>query len=591
MTDEIMSAISGEVYGVWFLIGAALVFWMQAGFAMVEAGFTRAKNSGNIIMKNLMDFCIGTCTFILIGFGLLFGEDMVGLIGKPGFDIFTSYQNFDWSNFVFNLVFCATTATIVSGAMAERTKFLSYCVYSGVISALIYPIEAHWIWGGGWLAQMGFHDFAGSACIHMVGGVCALIGAKILGPRIGKFTKDKDGKITKVNAFPGHNIPLGALGVFILWFGWYGFNGAAAISIGELGSVFVTTTIAPAVATVVCMIFTWIKYGKPDVSMCLNASLAGLVAITAPCDVTDAFGAIVIGFVAGLLVIFGVWLLDYKLHIDDPVGAVAVHCLNGIWGTIATGLFATETAPAFARGINGGANQIAAEGLFYGGGFTQLGIQLIGMVAVIGYTVVTITITFLAIKAIFGLRVSEEEEILGLDSTEHGLPSAYAGFSLMDISNTMTMDVNENTDLGTPEYELASEAKRNAAVHVVKAPSVDTGIYKVVIISRLTRYDALRKAMNEIGVTGMTVSQVMGCGIQKGAGEKYRGAEIDATLLPKVKVEVVVSKIPVDTVIEAAKKCLYTGHIGDGKIFVYGVDRVVKVRTGEEDVEALQDVE
>ncbi|MBQ2115717.1 MAG: ammonium transporter [Lachnospiraceae bacterium] len=593
MTDEIMSAISGEVYGVWFLIGAALVFWMQAGFAMVEAGFTRAKNSGNIIMKNLMDFCIGTCTFILIGFGLLFGEDMVGLIGKPGFDIFTSYQNFDWSNFVFNLVFCATTATIVSGAMAERTKFLSYCVYSGVISALIYPIEAHWIWGGGWLAQMGFHDFAGSACIHMVGGVCALIGAKILGPRIGKFTKDKDGKITKVNAFPGHNLPLGALGVFILWFGWYGFNGAAAISIGELGSVFVTTTIAPAVATVVCMIFTWIKYGKPDVSMCLNASLAGLVAITAPCDVTDAFGAIVIGFVAGLLVIFGVWLLDYKLHIDDPVGAVAVHCLNGIWGTIATGLFATETAPAFARGINGGANQIAAEGLFYGGGFTQLGIQLIGMVAVIGYTVVTITITFLAIKAIFGLRVSEEEEILGLDSTEHGLPSAYAGFSLMDISNTMTMDVNENTDLGTGDYEEASEFQKKAAVKVVEQPVMASasGIYKVVIIAKLTRYEKLKKAMNDLGVTGMTVTQVMGCGIQKGSGEKYRGAEIDATLLPKMKVEVVVSKIPVDAVIEAAKKTLYTGHIGDGKIFVYNVDKVVKVRTGEENFEALQDVE
>ena len=593
MTDEIMSAISGEVYGVWFLIGAALVFWMQAGFAMVEAGFTRAKNSGNIIMKNLMDFCIGTCTFILIGFGLLFGEDMVGLIGKPGFDIFTSYQNFDWSNFVFNLVFCATTATIVSGAMAERTKFLSYCVYSGVISALIYPIEAHWIWGGGWLAQMGFHDFAGSTCIHMVGGVCALIGAKILGPRIGKFTKDKDGKITKVNAFPGHNIPLGALGVFILWFGWYGFNGAAAISIGELGSVFVTTTIAPAVATVVCMIFTWIKYGKPDVSMCLNASLAGLVAITAPCDVTDAFGAIVIGFVAGLLVIFGVWLLDYKLHIDDPVGAVAVHCLNGIWGTIATGLFATETAPAFARGINGGANQIAAEGLFYGGGFTQLGIQLIGMVAVIGYTVVTITITFLAIKAIFGLRVSEEEEILGLDSTEHGLPSAYAGFSLMDISNTMTMDVNENTDLGTGDYEEASEFQKKAAVKVVEQPVMASasGIYKVVIIAKLTRYERLKKAMNDLGVTGMTVTQVMGCGIQKGSGEKYRGAEIDATLLPKMKVEVVVSKIPVDAVIEAAKKTLYTGHIGDGKIFVYNVDKVVKVRTGEENFEALQDVE
>ena len=584
MTEEIMSIINENVYGVWFLIGAALVFWMQAGFAMVEAGFTRAKNSGNIIMKNLMDFCIGTVMFILIGASLLLGEDLLGFIGKPGFDIFTAYADFDFSGFVFNLVFCATTATIVSGAMAERTKFLSYCAYSAVISGLIYPIEAHWIWGGGFLAQMGFHDYAGSCAIHMTGGICALIGAKMLGARIGKFSKDKDGKIVKVNAFPGHNLPLGALGVFILWFGWYGFNGAAATDLPTLGSIFLTTTIAPAVATVVTMIFTWIKYGKPDVSMSLNASLAGLVAITAPCDVADAFGAVVIGFVAGLLVCFGVWLLDEKLRIDDPVGAVAVHMMNGIWGTFAVGLFATETAPGFAvAGIE--------EGLFYGGGFHQLWLQCVGIVSVAAWATVTIIITFAVIKATIGLRVSEEEEVLGLDSTEHGLPSAYAGFSLMDVSNTMTMDVNENTDLGTPEYELASEAKRDAAVHVVKAPSVDTGIYKVVIISRLTRYDALRKAMNEIGVTGMTVSQVMGCGIQKGAGEKYRGAEIDATLLPKVKVEVVVSKIPVDTVIEAAKKCLYTGHIGDGKIFVYGVDRVVKVRTGEEDVEALQDVE
>ncbi|WP_443648884.1 ammonium transporter [Blautia faecicola] len=582
MTEEIMEVLNGQVFGVWFLIGAALVFWMQAGFAMVEAGFTRAKNTGNIIMKNLMDFCIGTCTFILIGFSLLLGEDMVGLIGKPGFDIFTSYADFDWSNFVFNLVFCATTATIVSGAMAERTKFLSYCIYSGVISALIYPIEAHWIWGGGWLAQMGFHDFAGSCAIHMVGGISALIGAKILGPRIGKFTKDKSGKITKVNAFPGHNLAIGALGVFILWLGWYGFNGAAATSVEQLGSIFVTTTIAPAIATVTCMIFTWVRYGKPDVSMCLNASLAGLVAITAPCDVTDALGAIIIGIVAGLLVVFGVWFLDYVLRVDDPVGAVAVHCLNGIWGTISVGLFATTSAP--------GNDDLV--GLFYGGGFTLLGKQLIGFAAVAAWTVVTITITFLVIRAAVGLRVTEEEEIVGLDAMEHGLASAYSGFSIMDVSNTMMMDVNENTNLGTDDYKAASDAQKNAAVKVVKAPAAaDTGMYKVVIISKLSRYDKLRKAMNDLGVTGMTVTQVMGCGVQKGAGEKYRGVEIDATLLPKVKVEVVVSSIPVDQVIEAAKKVLYTGHIGDGKIFVYNVDRVVKVRTGEEDTDALQDVE
>ena len=581
MSEEIMTFISDNIFGVWFLMGAALVFWMQAGFAMVEAGFTRAKNAGNIIMKNLMDFCIGTVMFILIGFSLLLGEDFIGFIGKPGFDIFTAYADFDFSNFVFNLVFCATTATIVSGAMAERTKFLSYCIYSAVISALIYPIEAHWIWGGGWLAQLGFHDFAGSCAIHMVGGISALIGAAFLGPRIGKFTKDKSGKIVKVNAFPGHNLPIGALGVFILWFGWYGFNGAACTSIAQLGSVFLTTTIAPAVATVVCMIFTWIKYGKPDVSMSLNASLAGLVAITAPCDVTDALGALIIGTVAGLLVVFGVWLLDNKLRVDDPVGAVAVHMMNGIWGTIAVGLFATTSAPG----------NDSVVGLFYGGGFHQLGIQLLGFVTVAAWAAICITITFVVIKATIGLRVTEEEEILGLDIKEHGLPSAYAGFSLMDVSNTMTMDVNENTDLGTSDYEEASDVKKNAAVKVVAMPHDATGMYKVVIIAKLSRYDHLKKAMNDIGVTGMTVTQVMGCGIQKGSGEKYRGAEVDATLLPKVKVEVVVSKIPVDRVVEAAKKALYTGHIGDGKIFVYDVAKVVKVRTGEEDLAALQDVE
>lgn len=581
MTEEtIVGLVSEHTFGVWFLIGAALVFWMQAGFAMVEAGFTRAKNSGNILMKNLMDFCIGTVMFILIGFSLLLGEDMVGLVGKPGFDIFSAYQDFDFSNFVFNLVFCATTATIVSGAMAERTKFLSYCIYSGVISALIYPIEAHWIWGGGWLAQMGFHDFAGSCAIHMVGGISALIGAKILGPRIGKFSTDKEGNVTRVNAFPGHNLPLGCLGCFILWFGWYGFNGAAATSIPQLGSIFLTTTIAPAVATVACMVYTWVKFGKPDVSMCLNASLAGLVGITAPCDVTDAFGAVVIGLVSGLLVVFGVWLLDYKLHIDDPVGAVAVHCLNGIWGTLAVGLFATSSAPG---------NEI--DGLFYGGGFHQLWLQLLGILSVAAWTVVTITIAFFAIKATIGLRVSEEEEIVGLDAVEHGIASAYSGFSIMDISNTMALEVNENTDLGVSEYEKASQAQKDAAVQVAAPLREVSGMYKVSIVAKLSRYDKLRKAMNELGVTGMTVTQVMGCGIQRGAGEKYRGVEMDATLLPKVKLEVIGGNIPVGKVIEAAKKALYTGHIGDGKIFVYDVEKVVKVRTGEEDMAALLDVE
>ena len=588
--EDILKTMNEQIFGVWFLAGAALVFWMQAGFAMVETGFTRAKNAGNIIMKNLMDFCIGTVVFILIGFGLFLGEDaLFGLVGIPNFDIFTNYATFDWSGFVFNLVFCATTATIVSGAMAERTKFLSYCIYSGVISAVIYPIEAHWTWGGGWLAQMGFHDFAGSNCIHMVGGISALIGAAILGPRIGKFVKDEKGKVTKVNAFPGHNIPIGALGVFILWLGWYGFNGAAATSLEQLGGIFVTTTIAPAIATVTTMIFTWVKYGKPDVSMCLNASLAGLVAITAPCDSADALGACIIGIVSGLLVCFGVWLLDYVLHIDDPVGAVAVHMMNGIWGTIAVGLFSTSTVPGYSLKDSAGN---VMTGLFYGGGFKLLGIQMIGLLATAGWTVVTITITFFAIKAIVGLRASEEEEITGLDVTEHGLVSAYSGFSIMDTTDNM-MAVNENTDLGVAEYDKASDTLKEAAVPVVNtvAPSYDTGIHKVVIIAKLSRFDTLKKAMNDIGVTGITMIQCMGCGVQKGAGEKYRGVEVDTTLLPKVKVEVVVSTIPVDKVIAAAKKALYTGHIGDGKIFVYNVDRVVKIRTGEENFAALADVE
>ncbi len=571
--STVLELISGQTFGVWFLIGAALVFWMQAGFAMVEAGFTRAKNAGNIIMKNLMDFCIGTVVFILIGFSLLLGEDLVGLIGKPGFDIFTAYGSFDWSNFVFNLVFCATTATIVSGAMAERTKFLSYCIYSGVISALIYPIEAHWIWGGGWLAQLGFHDFAGSCAIHMVGGISALVGAKILGPRIGKFRKKKDGSI-EVHTFPGHSLPLGALGVFILWLGWYGFNGAAATSVEQLGSIFLTTTVAPAVATVTCMIFTWVKYGKPDVSMALNASLAGLVAITAPCDTTDCLGALIIGIVAGLLVCFGVWLLDYKLRIDDPVGAVAVHMMNGIWGTIAVGLFSTNSVP--------GNDEVV--GLFYGGGFHQLGLQLLGFAAVAAWTTVTITIAFLIIKALVGLRVTAEEEILGLDATEHGLPSAYGGFDFHDRDGGEDLAVTGNVpiDVAVPVEQVQQ------SVPVVATAGASYGAYtKVDILCRQNQFEALKGALAQVGVTGMTVTQVMGCGNQKGKIEYYRGVPMTMSLHPKLKVEVVVSTVPVDQVIAAAKLALYTGHVGDGKLFVYNVENVVRIRTGEEGYAAL----
>jgi len=579
--SEVMSSLNAQIWGVWFLAGAALVFWMQAGFAMVEAGFTRAKNTGNIIMKNLMDFCIGTVMWFLIGasFMLSYTDPVTGevskgiwsVLGKPGFAVFSQYASFDFSGFVFNLVFCATTATIVSGAMAERTKFSTYCIYSAIISGIIYPIEAHWTWGGGFLAQFGFHDYAGSACIHMVGGICALIGAAILGPRIGKFVKDKSGKVTKVHGFPGHNIAMGALGVFILWLGWYGFNGAAATDLPTLGSIFLTTTVAPAVATVVAMIFTWAKYGKPDVSMCLNASLAGLVAITAPCDVADCAGAAIIGVVAGLLVIFGVWLLDYKLHIDDPVGAVAVHMMNGIWGTIAVGLFATKSAPGF---------ELAdiSEGLFYGGGLVQLGKQFSGMFVIILWTIVTISIAFFILKKTIGLRVSAEEEILGLDKLEHGLASSYAGFTIPYTAE----EVEEAREAGI-------ELPVDDAVPVIRSSSVgEKKMSEVVIITRQTKFDVLKKALNSIGVTGMTVSNVMGCGLQKGVDEYYRGAHVDMTLLPKIKVEIFVSKVPVDDVIAAARKALYTGHIGDGKIFVLDVENVIKVRTGESGFDALQ---
>ena len=572
-------SVTSEVFGVWFLIGAALVFFMQAGFAMVETGFTRAKNAGNIIMKNLMDFCIGTVVFVLLGFSLMMAEDYVlGIFGVPNLEILTDFGAFlkggNAPSFVFNLVFCATAATIVSGSMAERTKFVSYCIYSGVISLFVYPIEAGWVWNSqGWLAQLGFHDFAGSAAIHSVGGIVALIGAIMVGPRLGKYVKDKAGKVKKVNAIPGHSITLGALGCFILWFGWYGFNGAAAWDGNSLASIFVTTTIAPAVATCTTMLFTWFKNGKPDVSMCLNGSLAGLVGVTAGCDAVDALGSAIIGIVSGILVVVVVEVLDLKLHIDDPVGAVGVHLANGIWGTLAVGLLANPDAPA------------GLEGLFYTGSFKLLGIQTLGILAILAWTAVTMTLTFFIIKKTVGLRVSKEEEIKGLDSTEHGLPSAYADFS----------PAVENVDYGYEDaINITGDIPVAEAITVKKMPTFDNGtpkFTKVEIVCKESRFEALKAAMMDIGITGMTVSHVLGCGVQKGKPEYYRGVQVEANLLPKVQIDIVVSKIPVRTVIETAKKVLYTGHIGDGKIFVYDVENVVKVRTGEEGYDALQDVE
>ncbi len=566
--SNVLEVVQNEVYGVWYLVGAALVFFMQCGFAMVETGFTRAKNAGNIIMKNLMDFCIGTPMFLLLGFSLMLSEDYVmGLIGVPNLGIFTDYANFDWSNFVFNLVFCATAATIVSGAMAERTKFSAYCIYSAVISAVIYPIEAGWIWNSqGWLAKLGFHDFAGSCAIHMVGGITAFIGAAMVGPRIGKYVKDKKTGKTVAKAIPGHSLTLGALGVFILWFAWYGFNGAAAKSVDSLASIFLTTTCAPAISTCVTMLFTWIKNGKPDVSMSLNGSLAGLVAVTAGCDVVDALGSCIIGVVSGIIVVVAVEVIDIKIKVDDPVGAVAVHCCNGIWGTIAVGLFSTQ------------------GGLFYGGGFRLLGVQLLGVVAVAAWTIVTMTVVFLIIKKTIGLRVSREEEIKGLDATEHNLPSAYADFM-------PALAMAGDTAVGAvPVAQPAVPLEQAVPVESYTANTNESGkLTNVVMIFNPTKLEAVKESMNSIGVTGMTVTNVMGCGVQKGHKKMYRGVEIEElNLNPKMKLEMAVSKVPVATVIDAARKALYTGNIGDGKIFLYDIEDVVKVRTGETGVAALQ---
>ena len=571
----------------WFLIGAALVFWMQAGFAMVETGFTRAKNAGNIIMKNLMDFCIGTIVFSLLGYTIMMGEDALGgLIGLPNLNMWVNFKDFiaspadgsftGASTFVFNLVFCATTATIVSGAMAERTKFSAYCIYSAVISLFIYPIEAHWVWGGGWLAQLGFHDYAGSCAIHMVGGFAALVGAICLGPRLGKYVKDDKGKVIKVNAIPGHSITLGALGVFILWLGWYGFNGAAATSASELSSIFMTTTIAPAAATVTTMIFTWIKNGKPDVSMCLNASLAGLVAITAGCDALDALGASIVGIIAGIVVAIVVEALDLKLHLDDPVGAVGVHCANGIWGTIAVGLLANPDAPA------------GLSGLLYTGSASLLGIQLIGVTAVAVYSVVVMLVVFKAIDKCGGLRTSVEDEIIGLDISEHGLPSSYPDFA--PAVNKYSSYAPESGITAVTGDIPAAEAVPIKAVPSF-SDSTQPKFTKVEIICKESKFDTLKNEMSKLGITGMTISHVLGCGVQGGRPEYYRGVPLETNLLPKVQVDIVVSKVPVRSVIETAKRVLYTGHYGDGKIFVYDVENVVKIRTGEEGYDALQDEE
>ena len=571
---EELRALATNVDIGWTLVGAALVFFMQAGFAMVETGLTRAKNAGNIVMKNLMDFCIGTPIYWFIGFGIMFGGTGA-LIG--GLDLF-SMKSTDYTTMIFQTVFCATSATIVSGAMAERTKFSSYCIYSALISLFVYPISGHWIWGGGWLAQLGFHDFAGSTAVHMVGGVAAFVGAAILGPRIGKY--DKNGK---PNAILGHSMTLAALGVFILWFCWFGFNGCSTVALSGDGAtnaarIFYTTNLAAAMATVTVLIITWVRYKKPDVSMTLNGSLAGLVAITAGCDTVTPVGAALIGVIAGFAVVFGIEFVDQKLKVDDPVGAVGVHGICGCLGTILTGLFAYYD---FGNGEK--------LGLFYGGGVHFLGLQILGVVVVIAWVAVTMTIIFNVLKHTIGLRASAVEEIEGLDIHEHGLASAYADFALTSSINNFSGSDTTAIPTELPKKAVPVDDAVPVQVRSETAPiASDTHLTKITIVAKQSKFDDLKDALNGIGVTGMTVTNVLGCGIQKGKAEFYRGVQMDMNLLPKIQVDVVVSKVAPEKVIATAKKALYTGHIGDGKIFVYNVQNVIKVRTGEEGVDALQ---
>ncbi len=417
-------AVQSNLNVVWTLVAAILVFTMQAGFALVETGFTRAKNAANIMMKNLMDFAAGSIAFYILGAALMFGASTAsGWFGWGGFGMPSLAGGegiWDWTFFFFQTMFCATAATIVSGAVAERIEFKSYLIYSVLISAVVYPVSGHWMWGSlfgsdsqGWIEALGFHDFAGSTVVHSVGGWVALAGALVLGPRIGKYGPDG-----KPRPIPGHNLVVGTLGVFLLWIGWFGFNpGSYTAGIGSIGRVAMTTNLAACAATVTALITAWITMGKPDLTMALNGSLAGLVAITAPCDLVTCNAALVIGAVAGVLVVLSVFFFD-KIHIDDPVGAISVHCVNGVWGTLAVGLFAAPTACGYGNDL---------VGLFYGGGLEFLGIQAIGVGMTAVWTFGCGYILFRTLKKLGILRVSAKTELRGLDTTEHG-EDAYASF-------------------------------------------------------------------------------------------------------------------------------------------------------------------
>ncbi|HPT85051.1 MAG TPA: ammonium transporter [Bacillota bacterium] len=571
---------------LWVLVAGFLVFFMNLGFAAVESGFARSKNAVNILSKNFIVFAVSSLGFMLLGWGLMqggtnpfVGTENLWILGKTAEELNNTPYYLSgngipfWANFFWMLVFCGTAATIVSGAVAERIKYISFIVFSFILTLLIYPITGHWIWGGGWLStlKVPFHDFAGSTAVHSVGGWAALTGAALLGPRIGKYGSDG-----KPKAIPGHNMSLAVIGLFILWLGWFGFNPGSTMSLDNPADVahIVLTTNTSAIAAILTSTATsWLFIGKPDLGMTINGCLAGLVAVTAGCAYVTVAGSLIIGAIAGVAVVFAVLFFD-KIKIDDPVGATSVHLVCGVLGTLLVGLFAKEGVTSYAQ----------YSGIFYGGGAGLLVSQLIGTVSVAAFVLVTSTLVWIIIDKTLGLRVSPEEEIDGLDIGEHG-NHAYPDF-------VIAPPVTSATAVAAPD-EAAGDVPVAAEAPPEPKPSSKPGvkITKVEIICKDSKLEALKNALTEIGITGMTVTHVLGCGLQRGQPEYYRGVPVETNLLPKVQVEVVVSKIPVSKVIETAKKVLYTGHIGDGKIFVYDVENVIKVRTGEEGYDALQDVE
>ena len=568
---------------LWVFLAAILVFFMNLGFASVEAGFARAKNTVNILSKNFIVFAVSSLGFLLLGWGLMFGGDnpLIGtenlwILGNTDLSAYNDTLTADvpfWGKFFFQLVFCGTAATIVSGAVAERVKYISFIIFSFVLTLVIYPIVGHWVWGGGWLADLGFMDFAGDTVVHSVGGWAALAGAIILGPRIGKY--DKNGK---PRAIPGHNMSLAVIGLFVLWLGWFGFNPGSTMSFqnpSDVMHILMTTNTSAIAAVLTSTITAWIFIGKPDLGMTVNGCLAGLVAVTGGCAYFSIEISLLIGAIAGVVVVFAVMFFD-RVGVDDPVGAISVHLGCGVLGTIFVGLFAKEGVTTLST----------TNGLFYGGGFKLLGVELLGILAVGAFVFVSSSIVWFILKKTVGIRVSAEEEIAGLDIGEHG-NHAYPDF----VPAVESLDYGDVDAVAITGEIPVAEAVPVEKVPVTVADGSAPKLTKVEIICKESKFEALKTAMMNIGITGMTVAHVLGCGVQKGKPEYYRGVPMEANLLPKIQVDIVVSKVPVRDVIETAKKVLYTGHIGDGKIFVYDVENIVKVRTGEEGYAALQDVE